>query len=299
LERRSRGKLIAIAGTIGALLGVYLLEKAQAKPIPTSTTITSTGVTLPGGVISIQPITPPTKPPTVAPPVITPVGTLECHAYADSAEVRAKVTISGISDTFVTPFTKDLPPGTYVLTASYLGQTRSTKVSIEAGKTVRIDFKFVAPTAPAPTPAPPPSVIGKTPADIPSDVWAYLENQLAYEINQLNANYNQKYIQVNYAFSGSFDGHPDSVEIGVSGYGDWIILGVSLPKWTYIWGRFIFLEYFYAPSWQQGAPPSLDYMKKRVVDEIINNLKQNIYIYFNGQVTVYNTKTFQVLTVSL
>jgi hypothetical protein len=54
LERRSRGKLIAIAGTAGALLGVYLLEKAQAKPVtpptvitpPTPTVVTPT-VTLP------------------------------------------------------------------------------------------------------------------------------------------------------------------------------------------------------------------------------------------------------------
>jgi hypothetical protein len=186
-----------------------------------------------------------------------------------------------------------------------LGQTKDARVSIEAGKTTHINFNFIAPIVPPPTPTPPPPAPAptppppKTPADIPSEVWAYLENQLAYEIQQLNANYNQKYIQVNYTFSGDFYGHPANLEVSVSGYDGWIILGVSLPKWTYTWGHLIAMEYFYAPSWQQGAPPSLDYMKKRVVDEIINNLKQNIYTYFNGQVTVYNTKTFQVLTVSL
>ena len=204
MERRSRGKLIAIAGTVGALLGVYLLEKAQAKPV-----------------------TPPTV---ITPPAPTPT---------------------------------------------------------------------VTPTPTPTTVAPAPAVIGKTPADIPSEVWDYLASQLDYEMKQLNTYYNQKYIQVNYTFSGDFYGHPANVEVSVSGYDDWIILGVSLPKWTYTWGYLIAMEYFYAPSWFNNQPPTLEYMKQRVVDMIIENLKQNIYTYFNGKVTVYNTKTFQVLTVSL
>jgi len=56
LERRSRGKLIAIAGTVGALLGVYLLEKAQTKPVVTPPTV----------------ITPPAPTPTVTPTVTLP-----------------------------------------------------------------------------------------------------------------------------------------------------------------------------------------------------------------------------------
>lgn len=134
MERRSRGKLIAIAGTVGALLGVYLLEKAQAKPVAPPPT--PTPPTVP---------TPPPVPPTPPPPTPT-TGTLECHAYADSTEVNATVVISGYTTTLVTPFTIELPTGTYTLTATYSGQSQTVTVTIEANKLTRVDFKFTTKT---------------------------------------------------------------------------------------------------------------------------------------------------------
>lgn len=75
-----------------------------------------------------------------------PPGVLEVHAYYDGAEVRAYVTVDTVTY-FWTPATVQLKPGTYTVKATYMEQTQSEVVSIESGKTTRVDFHFLRPRA--------------------------------------------------------------------------------------------------------------------------------------------------------
>lgn len=74
---------------------------------------------------------------------------LECHAYADSAEVSAMVEVSGIGR-YATPFTIDVAPGLYTLTATYGGAMQTETVEVREGETKRVDFRFAAPPPPPP-----------------------------------------------------------------------------------------------------------------------------------------------------
>jgi len=78
-----------------------------------------------------------------APPPPPEKGTLECHAYVDSRESAVAVEIVGVG-TYQTPFTVELSPGTYTLRATYLWQTQEKTVTIRAGETTRVDFRFAA-----------------------------------------------------------------------------------------------------------------------------------------------------------
>jgi hypothetical protein len=75
-------------------------------------------------------------------------GKLEVHAYCDAREVAADVEVSGVG-TYTTPFTVELEPGSYDLTARYMGQVQSKRAVVRAGETTRVDFVFaIAPTVP-------------------------------------------------------------------------------------------------------------------------------------------------------
>jgi hypothetical protein len=74
---------------------------------------------------------------------------LECHAYADGAEVSAMVEVSGIGR-YGTPFTIDVAPGFYTLTATYGGAMQTMTVEVREGETKRVDFRFAAPPPPPP-----------------------------------------------------------------------------------------------------------------------------------------------------
>jgi len=70
-------------------------------------------------------------------------GILECHAYVDSRETIVTVEIVGVG-IYRTPFTVELSPGTYTLKATHLWQTQERTVTIRAGETTRVDFRFAA-----------------------------------------------------------------------------------------------------------------------------------------------------------
>ena len=178
---------------------VAVAHIARRKPIvpPTAPTVPTAAPTVAPTAV-VPPPTPPTvTPPTPAPPIVS--GTLECHAYANSTEVSATVVISGYAKTLVTPFTIDLPAGTYTLTATYSGQTQTVTVKIELGETVRIDFKFALPVTPPPTPVkyvfrfvppPPPPVLSWA----VKGYWEYgLEGQLLAPITVMMAYQRLKY----------------------------------------------------------------------------------------------------------
>ena len=80
-------------------------------------------------------------------------GWLDVHAYADErigrVEVKAKVEVVGVG-TYETPFTIKVPAGTYTLNASYNKQKQSKTAVVEADKTTRVEFEFVAPVVPIP-----------------------------------------------------------------------------------------------------------------------------------------------------
>ena len=75
-------------------------------------------------------------------------GRLEVHAYCDAREVAAEVEVSGVG-TYTTPFTVELKPGSYDLTAKYMWQVQRKSVTVRAGEATRVDFVFaIAPTVP-------------------------------------------------------------------------------------------------------------------------------------------------------
>ena len=81
-------------------------------------------------------------------PLVTPgMGTLECHAYIDTTEVKAFVEVVGVG-TYTTPFTVNLTAGTYTLNATYDTQTQTKTVTITEGATTRVDFTFTKVPAP-------------------------------------------------------------------------------------------------------------------------------------------------------
>lgn len=80
-------------------------------------------------------------------------GWLDVHAYADErigrVEVKAAVEVVGVG-TYKTPFKIKVPAGTYTLNASYHDQTDSKTATVEADKTTRVEFEFVAPVVSIP-----------------------------------------------------------------------------------------------------------------------------------------------------
>jgi hypothetical protein len=82
-------------------------------------------------------------------PIAVGKGTLECHAYVDTTEISATVTVEGVG-TYSTPFTVELTAGDYRLTATYAGQTQQKTVTIVAGVTSRVDFTFARPALTGP-----------------------------------------------------------------------------------------------------------------------------------------------------
>jgi hypothetical protein len=77
-------------------------------------------------------------------------GVLEVHAYVDNTEVNYNVTVYDSNGVIrgeycgVTPYSVSIAPGSYRLLCA--GEYKD--VTIEPGKTVRVDFKFTAPTPP-------------------------------------------------------------------------------------------------------------------------------------------------------
>ena len=87
------------------------------------------------------------KPPSPPPPR---KGILEVHAYADGQEVAAAVKISGVPDVYTTPFSVELDPGTYTLTATYQNQTQTVTATVAEGEATRVDFQFGGVPPPSP-----------------------------------------------------------------------------------------------------------------------------------------------------
>lgn len=78
-------------------------------------------------------------------------GIIEVHAYSDSTPIAAQVTADGKTGTTTIPPTAPLvfafPPGTYTLTATYLGQSPtppSASVTLVAGQTTTVNLYFPA-----------------------------------------------------------------------------------------------------------------------------------------------------------
>lgn len=74
-------------------------------------------------------------------------GKLHCVAYANGAQVEARVEIAGVG-TYYTPFEVDLDPGSYSLTAYYKDQTDSVTAEIVEEFTTPVAFHFTAPPGP-------------------------------------------------------------------------------------------------------------------------------------------------------
>jgi hypothetical protein len=87
-----------------------------------------------------------TAPPPPPPPPPG-MGTLECHAYIDTTEIKVPVEVVGVGG-YTTPFTVNLAPGSYSLNAKYDTQTLTKDVTITEGSVIRVDLKFVKPTGP-------------------------------------------------------------------------------------------------------------------------------------------------------
>lgn len=81
-------------------------------------------------------------------------GILDCYAYADSQEVRARVDIenkhTGKKETYFTYFRTNLPVGEYKLTATYSDQISEADISIGQNQVIRQDFLFSLPEIPPP-----------------------------------------------------------------------------------------------------------------------------------------------------
>ena len=72
-------------------------------------------------------------------------GTLEVHAYENTDEVAAEVEIVGVGK-YDTPFKIQLPEGTYILIASWMGQQQIKAATIETDKTTAVNFYFEKPS---------------------------------------------------------------------------------------------------------------------------------------------------------
>jgi hypothetical protein len=72
------------------------------------------------------------------------LGTLTCKSTADSQEVSIPVEIVDIG-TYTTPFSIDLPPGTYTLKATYNGQTIQKTFTINEGTISQVTLPFQKP----------------------------------------------------------------------------------------------------------------------------------------------------------
>jgi len=74
------------------------------------------------------------------------VTALDIHAFAGVAEVGASGKIIETGQTFVTPTTIMVAPGTYTVEATYQAQTQTKTVPVAESETKRVDFYFVAVT---------------------------------------------------------------------------------------------------------------------------------------------------------
>jgi len=72
-------------------------------------------------------------------------GTLEVHAYEDTEEVAAEVEIVGVGK-YDTPFKIQLPEGTYILIANWMGQQQIKAATVETDKTTAVNFYFTKPS---------------------------------------------------------------------------------------------------------------------------------------------------------
>jgi len=68
-------------------------------------------------------------------------GTLEIHAYLDSQEVGASVSISGVGS-YTTPVTLAVPAGTYTVGASYGGLPQTKTAQVAKGQTTLVVFQY-------------------------------------------------------------------------------------------------------------------------------------------------------------
>jgi hypothetical protein len=72
-------------------------------------------------------------------------GTLEVHAYENTEEVAAEVEIVGVGK-YDTPFKIQLPEGTYILIANWMGQQQIKAATVETDKTTAVNFYFIKPS---------------------------------------------------------------------------------------------------------------------------------------------------------
>ena len=86
---------------------------------------------------------------TVTPPPVG-EGTLRVNVYKDAVEVNAQVEIVGVG-TFTSPFSTDLPVGTYTLNITYQGSTKTKATQISNGVITPETFDFTTTTPPPPT----------------------------------------------------------------------------------------------------------------------------------------------------
>lgn len=72
-------------------------------------------------------------------------GLLSVKSLADNEEVTAEVEIVNVGK-YHTPFQINLPPGTYILIADWMGQQQIKPAVIEQDKTTEVIFQFEKPS---------------------------------------------------------------------------------------------------------------------------------------------------------
>lgn len=85
-------------------------------------------------------------------PTLPTNGLLTIHAYVNETEIDVDIEVNG--DTFktsVSGISKEYPPGTYTITATYGNQTLTEQATLVAGETTRVDFQFTIDTTPVTT----------------------------------------------------------------------------------------------------------------------------------------------------
>lgn len=83
---------------------------------------------------------------TVVPPPVG-EGTLRVNVYKDDVEVNAQVEVVGVG-TFTSPFSTELPVGTYTLNITYQGSTKTKATQISNGVITPETFDFTTTTPP-------------------------------------------------------------------------------------------------------------------------------------------------------
>jgi len=93
-------------------------------------------------------------------------GKVRVIAYYNSEQVPASCICGAYTGT--TPLEWEMSPGTWGVSCSYAGQSQTKSFTVEAGKTVTVEFRFAKPTPPPqPTPTPIPTVT-PTPGPTPT-----------------------------------------------------------------------------------------------------------------------------------